>query len=269
MAAFPLYILPATDSTNEEAKRRGRAGESGPLAILAKLQTAGRGRHGRQWDSTEGNLHLSFLLPADAAVSSSSALVLSTALAAHQGLVDCLEGYLQDIDGEKSSECRVQHDRNTPVNFEPSTPHSLLRLKWPNDLLRNGKKLGGMLVESEAGTDGKAKFAVLGIGINLKHYPETAHWPATSLAAEGLPIPEPEALAEAIAIRLEQWLQADMPALRSAWLARAWNLGRQARVRLPDGEINGIFEALAEDGALVLRLADGARRVITSGEVVG
>lgn len=140
-----------------------------------------------------------------------------------------------------------------------------LQLKWPNDLLLDGAKLSGILLE-------RANDAVvIGIGVNLAHHPVDTDRLATSLAAHGVaiePAPFLETLAEAFARWLSRWRGEGVPAVRDRWVERAHPAGTALTARLPDGtSVDGLFERLDADGALILRLADGGRRVIHAGDV--
>jgi BirA family transcriptional regulator, biotin operon repressor / biotin---[acetyl-CoA-carboxylase] ligase len=236
----PILVLEEIDSTNSEARRRAEAGEAGPLWISCRRQTAGRGRRGRAWETGEGNLAATLLtttdrLPAEAAqVSFIAALAVS----------DFARAYL---------------------------PGDRVRVKWPNDVLVDGRKLAGVLVESGQLREGGLWLAV-GVGVNLAKGPRAAEQPATSLAAETLtPPPDPrtalEALAAATADWLEVWDAKGFAAIAAAWTARAHGLGQVCTARLPAGDVAGVAEGLDPDGALRLRLADGTTRRITAGDV--
>jgi BirA family biotin operon repressor/biotin-[acetyl-CoA-carboxylase] ligase len=240
VAEAPIIRLDAVDSTNAEALRRARAGERGPLWVVAGSQSAGRGRRGRAWVSPPGNLYASLLLvdPAPAAVAPQLAFVAG--LAVHDACAALAPGL---ADG--------------------------LALKWPNDLLCRGAKIAGILIEGEGGPI--ANPVVIGIGVNCRHHPEAVEHPATDFAAQG-PAVEAAALLDSLrrtmAARLAEWDRgAGFAAIRSAWLDRAAGLGQAIRARLPDREVTGVFEALDEAGRLVLRRADERREVITAGEV--
>ena len=237
MTAWPpgigLLTLDEVDSTNAEARRRAEAGETGPLWITAARQTAGRGRRGRIWESGNGNLAATLLLrpqaPPAAAVQLSFAAALAVAdLATH------------------------------------FAPQAAIAVKWPNDVLAEGRKLSGILLEAGPG------WLAIGVGINLATYPADTEFPATSLAALGVTPPTPDAALRVLAARFAHWLslwraQAFEP-LRAAWLARAGGLGLPIRARLPHEERHGAFEGIDATGALLLRDASGLR-AITAGEV--
>jgi BirA family transcriptional regulator, biotin operon repressor / biotin---[acetyl-CoA-carboxylase] ligase len=236
-----LLSLEEVGSTNAEAFARARAGERGPLWITARRQVAGRGRRGRAWVSEPGNLYASLLLTDPAPSQRAAELSLVAALAVHDALAECA-GAL----GPR------------------------LTLKWPNDVLCEGAKLAGILVEGETPPGGPLA-VVIGIGVNCAHHPAATAYPATNLAAAGALV-GPESLAQALiatmARRLAEWNRGgNFAAIRAAWLKRAAGLGASARVRLPDREVDGIAETLDEAGRLVLRLADGSRERIAAGEM--
>lgn len=140
-----------------------------------------------------------------------------------------------------------------------------LLLKWPNDLLLDGAKLSGILLERADDA------VVIGIGVNLAHYPTDTDRLATSLAAHGFavePAPFLDILAESFARWLVRWRGEGIAPIRDRWVERAHPAGTALTARLPDGtSIDGLFERLDTDGALILRLADGTRRVIHAGDV--
>lgn len=139
-------------------------------------------------------------------------------------------------------------------------PAAGIRIKWPNDLLADGAKLAGVLLERE----GEA--VVIGFGVNLAHHPEDIDRPATSVAMLSGAMPEPagflEDLADAFARRLAGW-RSGLPAIRAAWLAAAHPVG--TALSTPEGE--GLFEGLDGAGALRLKLASGEIRTVHAGDV--
>lgn len=224
-------------STNAEALTRARAGEHGPLWISAERQTAGRGRRGQTWLSPSGNLYASLLLTDPCAPALAPQLSFVAGLAAHDAVSESAPEFA-----------------------------SLLKLKWPNDLLLAGKKLSGLLIESESNP-----FAVaVGIGINCAAHPDNTPYPATDLQVNGIVTP-PLALlcrlAAAMSRRLEQWHGGDdFTSIRADWLARAAGVGAPIRVRLPERQLDGVFQGIDETGQLLL--ATGAStQTIAAGEV--
>ena len=138
-------------------------------------------------------------------------------------------------------------------------------LKWPNDLLIDGAKLSGILLERAGDA------VVIGFGVNLAHHPTDTDRVATSLAAHEIAVDPAdfiETLAEAFARWVERWRGEGIDVVRRRWVARAHPVGTPLTARLPDGSaIDGLFDGLDADGALILRLADGTRRVIHAGDV--
>ena len=211
------------------------AGEPEGLWLRAVTQTAGRGRLGRAWQSPPGNLYASTIVRPRPADPSPASLAFVAAVALHETVT-------------------------------PWVRDGALTLKWPNDLLLDGAKLSGILLE---GADGAV---IVGIGVNLAHFPEGLDRAVTSLAASGTGAPDTalflEDLAAAFARWLERWRMEGMAAIRTPWLVVAHPKGTALTANLPDGEsIDGLFDGLDSDGALILRLADGNSRVIHAGDV--
>lgn len=226
-------VFAELDSTNEEARRRAAAGEMGPLWIAAHCQTAGRGRRGRVWDTGTGNLAATLLMRPERPLPEWAQLSFAAAIVA----------------------------ADTVARFAPA---ATVAVKWPNDVLLEGRKVAGILLE----TAGPA--LAIGIGINLAVHPESTEFPAISLAALGVRAPAPEValtvLAAGFAIRYDQWRTQGFAPLRDAWLARAAGLGMRIRARLPESEHAGVFEGIDAGGALLLNEA-GRTRAIAAGEV--
>jgi BirA family biotin operon repressor/biotin-[acetyl-CoA-carboxylase] ligase len=227
-------------STNAEALTRARAGERGPLWVVAATQTAGRGRRGAAWMSAPGNLSATLLLTEPSPPAAAPQLSFVAALALHDAVAACAP---------------------------PLGPS--LKLKWPNDLLLGGAKVAGILIEGES----DPAFAVaVGIGVNCAHHPDGTAYPATDLAAAGALVTPDALLAETAAAmtkRLAQWgLGQGFASIRADWLKRAAGLGGDIRVRLPEREFSGRFEGLDETGRLLV-LERGALTVVGAGEVFG
>ena len=222
------------DSTNQEARRLAKSGERGPLWIVAREQTAGRGRRGRVWVSERGNLFATLLM--HVTISQSAQLGFVAGLATS----DAIMAYASAAE---------------------------VKLKWPNDVLLNRKKVSGILLEG-LGDDALA----IGIGINLAHYPQDTEWPSISVAAVTGRVPDLDGillrLATAMTAWYEIWVRQGFPPVRKAWLLRASGLGRPVRARLEDGERVGVFEDLDEDGALLLRDDAGTLTRIIAGDVL-
>lgn len=239
-AGYALRQLETVDSTNAEARRMADDGVAGPIWISADRQTAGRGRRGRQWAHREGNLAATLLMRPGRSAREAAQLSFAAALA----VADTVAYY---------------------------APACELRVKWPNDVLLAGRKVSGILLESAGGEEGRLAWLAVGIGINLAHHPDDAEFPATSIAAVtgGAP-PRDGALARlatAWAKWYEDWMREGFSALRDPWLARAAALGGRIRARLSGEELEGVFEGIDADGALILRQPGGVTRLVAAGDV--
>ncbi len=228
--AWRLQVYEALGSTSDLCRTLAIAGEPGPLAILARRQTKGRGTQGREWVSPPGNLFLSVLLrsPEQARDAGQWSLLAGVALA------EALRPLLPDPDA--------------------------LRLKWPNDLLLDGAKLAGILVESSATGDGALEWLVIGMGVNLLTAPELPDR-RTAALAQVAPPPPPEAMARRVLARLSHWWQARLlegfAPVRAAWLEHAPPLGTPLTLRSGGRSVGGNFAGLGRDGSLLL--ATGGR----------
>jgi BirA family biotin operon repressor/biotin-[acetyl-CoA-carboxylase] ligase len=239
MVAWRLQVFDSLDSTNEEVRRQAETGAAEGLAVLAKQQTAGRGRRGRAWESPPGNLFLSLLLRPQSTPAQAATLSFLTAVA----LLEALD--LASVPAK-------------------------LTCKWPNDVLVNGAKIAGILLESRTGPDGALGWVTVGIGVNLAWHPAETPYPVTSLAAHGVSV-TPEDFTQWLLARYGywygRWRAEGFAPVRAAWLARAQGLGQPVVVRLPDSEMRGTFVALDDSGALLLELPDGRRQTVTAGDV--
>jgi BirA family biotin operon repressor/biotin-[acetyl-CoA-carboxylase] ligase len=242
-AAAPVLLLEHTDSTNADARRRAEAGETGPLWIVGRRQTAGRGRRGRAWESGTGNLFATLLTTTRKPPAEAAQVTFIAALA----VADLLDAW---------------------------APPSLVTIKWPNDVMLGGDKAAGVLVESGSHATSGLWLAV-GIGVNLVHAPEGTERPATALAhhlrGEVLTSPTVEVaaatLSEAFAIWMDRWESLGFQPILDAWQARTPGLDGPAVARLGRETLEGRAEGVAPDGALKLRLADGSLRLISAGDV--
>jgi BirA family biotin operon repressor/biotin-[acetyl-CoA-carboxylase] ligase len=239
---IPVHAFGTIGSTNAEALARAQAGQGGPLFVAAERQSAGRGRRGREWVSEPGNLYATLLVvdPAPAALSPQVCFV--AALALHDAVLDACAG------------------------LAPAR----LQLKWPNDLLLDQAKVSGILVEGTSLTNGKLA-AAIGIGVNCAHHPADTPFPASDFKAMGFDLSPAILLArlgERWSTRVREWNRGEgFAAIRAAWLLRATGIGGAIEVRLPDRMLAGTFEAIDEEGALLLRKHDGAREAISAGDV--
>ena len=242
-AGYGRRVLKQVDSTNAEAGRIA-AGLTRPEWILALEQTCGRGRHGRIWEMPPGNFAATLVLrppevPARAALRSFVAsLALHDAVAAQTGRRAGLE------------------------------------LKWPNDVLLNGGKLAGILLESAGSGVGLAHLAI-GFGVNLVAVPDAALLgqealrPVSLLAETGMRVAPEEfldLLAPAYARREAQFVTEGLAPIRAAWLERAAKLGGTITARTMRETLRGRFETVDTQGNLVLGTESG-RRTLPAADV--
>jgi BirA family biotin operon repressor/biotin-[acetyl-CoA-carboxylase] ligase len=235
LARYRRLALAETGSTNAAVLEAARAGDPGNLWVTATSQSAGKGRRGREWVSEPGNLYASLLLIDPAPVSKIGTLPLVAALGAHRALRP----------------------------FFAANPQALA-IKWPNDLLVDGRKICGILLESETLADGRLA-VVIGCGINSAAHPANPLYPATDLAECGIEA-GPEGLFPLLAAEMARVLTewnggAGFAGIREDWLLAADGKGGTVTVKWQDSEATGLFEDIDGDGYLLLNVAGECRRV--------
>jgi BirA family biotin operon repressor/biotin-[acetyl-CoA-carboxylase] ligase len=235
--AVQLDFIPETGSTNADLVARLRAGShvAEGYWLVADRQSAGRGRQGRSWLDAPGNFMGSTVVRIAAADPPPPSLSFVAALAVYEAII----GRIAD-----------------PAK---------LQLKWPNDLLLDGAKLVGILLERAGDA------AVIGIGVNLAWSPSLPDRDTGHLTTIG-PAPDRDIFARDLAAsfdrELERWRNFGLESLLARWLAAAHPAGAPLSVHDAEGaRISGTFAGLEPDGALRLRLADGSMRVIHAGDV--
>jgi BirA family biotin operon repressor/biotin-[acetyl-CoA-carboxylase] ligase len=238
---YRLIALDSTESTNDEAAAAARRGDPGRLWIVAREQRAGRGRHGRPWTSPPGNLYASLLLvdPCEPAVAPQLGFIAGVAL--HEA-----------------------------VAAETGLDAPRLGLKWPNDLLLDGAKVAGLLLEGHRGRDGPLA-VVIGFGVNVAAAPESAAYPAQALSTSTRDLSVESlfaSLSRCFARHLELWRKAQAAGasdpfgpVRREWTKRATGIGAPVTIRLPAGERSGSFLGLDEAGRLRLRTPAGTELI--------
>ncbi len=240
--AYRLVALETVGSTNDEALRLAAEGAEDGTLVWAREQTGGRGRQGRSWSSPPGNLYFSLVLRPDCTPAEAAQLSFVAGLALGEAIGSV------------------------------APPMIEVTYKWPNDVLLNGRKGAGILLESRSGADGTLDCLILGVGANVQHFPDDSEFPATSLRFEGAPpdvseVELLEAFSRYFLSWVNRWLDDGFPPIRRAWLNHAHGLGEEIEVRLPRETLKGTFKDLDESGALVLELADGETRLISAGDV--
>lgn len=254
-AGYRLVGAETVGSTNAEALAAAAAGDPGGLWFAALEQTSGRGRRGRPWISPKGNLAASLLIVPDAGPDLVATLGFVAGVALNRALAEVLpKGLVRlGIDGADSAD-----------------GNGRIALKWPNDVLADGAKLAGILLEGTRTPDGRHAI-VIGCGVNVVAAPDGLPYPATSLRDLGVDRPAQtvfEALGEAWVDSFALWDDgrgvADVLAL---WRGAAAGIGAPVAVT-QDGVVRrGLFETIDEAGRLVIRDAAGERITITAGDV--
>ena len=225
-------------STNEEAKRLAVAGCAARTVVWADEQHEGKGRHGRSWASPPGNLYISVVLRPSKPQSDNAQVGFVAALALAETIRELL----------------------------PEAGRALT-LKWPNDVLINGAKVSGILLEGQGGS-GKEAWVVLGIGVNVASHPAISDRPATSLGRAGYSGSVEKLLRSLMAnlmVWLDTWEKDGFGAVRDAWLRHA-AADKPITVRLGPETLAGTFTGIDERGALILD-QNGRTRIVTAGEV--
>lgn len=258
-----IRTVAETESTNADLLDLVRTGLAEGIWLRAERQTAGRGRQGRAWVSPAGNFYGSTLVRLRPGDPLAATLGFVAAVALAEAVATLLNpGESRD---PVSSGSDRQFSARAASQMRPGLRRGGLVVKWPNDLLIDGAKLSGILLERADDA------VVVGIGVNLAHHPDLPDRPTTSLAAHDVVIPAPafaEILADGFARLLERWRHDGFTRIRQRWLDLAHPRGTALAVGLPDGErLDGLFDGLDRDGALILRLASGERRVIHAADV--
>ncbi len=228
-----IEVFDTLDSTSAEVRRRAEAGADGPIWILALHQTAGYGRRGRRWEQETGDFAGTLYFKPDAPVERWGELSFVIALA--------LAAAVDETIGEGK-----------------------IVLKWPNDVLIEGGKCAGILLENLGSQ------LSIGVGVNMVTAPEDMPYTVARLVDHVSPPPGPGAFAASLDAYFwtyyAEWKEAGFGPIRETWLARAGGVGRAITVRLPNQELKGVFEGINETGALILR-SEAGTRTIAAGEV--
>ena len=254
-AGYRLTAFEAIGSTNAEAIARANAGDAGGHWLVTDQQTSGRGRRGRAWQTPRGNLAATNLaiLAAPPAVAATLGFVAGLSL---DEALRRLAPSLQVATGLDWAAADGNTDR--------------LRLKWPNDVLLDGRKLAGILLEAASLADGRIAVAT-GIGVNVVSAPTGLPYPAISIAELGTAITAQdlfEELSDAWVVYARIWDEGrGFSMIRKRWLDRAAGLGADVAITVGGEVLAGVFETIDPEGHLVIRSSDGGRRSISAGEV--
>jgi len=238
-----VRFFPSVGSTNNLLKDEARTGAAEGLVFVADEQVTGRGRRGRSWTAPTGSSVLASILLRPTWLPAPDAFLLTilAAVAAAEA-VEAVSGLTVD-------------------------------LKWPNDLHIGGRKLSGVLLETELDAD-TLHWAVIGCGINCNWNPHTVPELAaiaTSVQAElGYTIDRRvllQALLQRLDVRYSALRRGARAALFDAWRARLRMLGQPVTADTPHGTLVGVADDVTPDGALVIHTEDGQRHIVTAGDV--
>ncbi len=237
---FTLVSLERADSTNEEAKRCVRDGSVHGTVVWARSQDAGKGRRGRSWVSEPGNLYCSIILKPNCSLAKAAELSFVMALSA----ASAIESFIR-------TDIAVQ-------------------CKWPNDVLIDGHKVAGILLETVLSQQNEIEGLIAGVGINIAHHPKGTDFPATNIHEYGEQSVTVENVLENVCTGVSRWYDIwqtqGFEAIRLDWLNRAYGIEQDITVRLATENLKGTFVSLDAQGALILD-CHGERRLISAGDV--
>ena len=221
-----LFAHKSIGSTSEEARRLADEGAPDRTVIWAGEQTSGRGRHGRQWTSPPGNLYHSIIFRPDCPVAEAAQL-----------------GFVVGV--AMASAIRALSDISVV-------------LKWPNDLLVEGKKVAGILLDSADDGAGGVAWVIAGIGVNIENHPEDLPDAIDLRAVGGTFSVEDliEAFLPKLFDRLDEWQRDGFAPIRYQWNELTMAFASRISVKLPDRTVTGDFEGIDASGNLILRHDD-------------
>lgn len=239
---FALRHVPSIGSTSATLMEDALNGATGPVWLVADEQVDGKGRRGRFWHSPKGNLYASLLLsePAPGVHVAQLSFVLALAL--------------------RDAVCQIAETQGvTDLQIE---------VKWPNDLMINGNKCAGLLLEG--GMKGQSRFVIVGMGVNLAFHPEKSNHPASNFAELDLntsPAHFFAFLSDAVARRLSQWARgSNFAQIRADWLAHAYKMGEVMRINANAESYEARLEGVDPTGGLIVDHM-GRQRIVTAGEI--
>jgi BirA family biotin operon repressor/biotin-[acetyl-CoA-carboxylase] ligase len=251
---YRLNGFDSIGSTSTEAARAAAAGDAGDVWFCALRQTEGRGRRGRAWETASGNLAASLLVVPDCDPSVTATLGFVAGVAMNRALRQVVPAATvkQGIDGADG------------------LGGGRIALKWPNDVLADGAKLSGILLEAQKRPDGSMAI-VVGMGVNIVAAPEGLPYPATSLRALGSDASAETvfaALSDAWVDTVEVWNSGrGIADVLSLWREAAAGIGAEVAVQRDGEVVRGVFETIDEAGRLIVRANDNRRIAITAGDV--
>jgi BirA family biotin operon repressor/biotin-[acetyl-CoA-carboxylase] ligase len=238
---YHLISLDSVGSTNEEAVRLASEGAPTGTLVWAKSQFRGKGRRGREWISPSGNLYLSLLLRPKLLLTQAPQLSFVAAIAVFDTLCFML----------------------------PQTVK--INMKWPNDILVDGKKIAGILLESSAHGD-MLDWLVIGVGVNVATSPDKVSFSTTCLHESSNPHVSVESVLKHFTVNFKrvigEWSKEGFAPVRKKWLKFAWCLGEKIEVKTEQELFQGSFTGLDETGAMILEIGEGEKLTLTAADVI-
>lgn len=239
---FRLLKFDKIDSTNLEAKRLVKAKLTSNLVIFANEQDSGYGRSSKKWVSPKGNLYISIVLHPNKPINEVAQLSFVAALSLYKA-----------------------------ISKEISKP-DLIKLKWPNDILINGKKVAGIILESSIDTRlQNLDYLILGVGLNIASDISSREFVSTNLKEQQAVNLDPEYYLDKFMSNFielyDEWHLHGFQNVRVKWLERAYNIHKPVIVSGVKNKISGIFADLDNNGNLLLKLSDGSIKAISGGSI--
>lgn len=280
-AGRKLYYYEETGSTNNDAKRCGEEGDPHGTVVVADIQNAGKGRRGRAWQTLSGTaLSFSILLRPAFPAERASMITLVMALAVAEAVEAAMGG---STDGSKEGGIRERTaaEESLPdgaAQAAAEKQRAVVKIKWPNDIVINRKKVCGMLTEMTMTPElDEIQYLVVGVGINVNNespqeFQEEIRQTATSLCIESGKRQNRAALLQAVLGRFEKYYgifleTLDMSRLRAPYQARLQGIGGEVRVLDPAGEYTGVSRGINDRGELIVEREDGGCVAVYAGEV--
>lgn len=233
---WDITVLGTASSTQDVLKQRAAQGAAEGTVIQSLQQTAGRGRHGNEWVSPMGNLYMSALLRPDCTADEAGQMAFAVALAVSAAMDSYIDA--------------SAHDK---------------QLKWPNDVLVDGLKISGILLETNL-KDGRVEWLAVGAGVNIFAPPEERiGLDSIKTKPVFVNVFRDECLAH-LKTYYHLWREKGFAPIRDEWLKQAYGIGTDITVRLPEVRLQGRFDGIDDTGALLLTQG-GYTNTIRSGDV--
>jgi BirA family transcriptional regulator, biotin operon repressor / biotin---[acetyl-CoA-carboxylase] ligase len=256
-AGYRLRGFDTIGSTNTEAIEAASAGDAGGIWFAARQQSAGRGRRGRQWASPHGNLAATLLMVPDTDPTLSATLGFVAGVSLNRALSSILPNGVVKLGIDGADGIDEGHAAR-------------IALKWPNDVLADGAKLAGILLEAHKLNDGRHAIAI-GFGVNAVAAPQGLPYPATSLLDLGTTRSAEEifeALSDAWVDIFALWQDGrGIAEVLKLWRSAAAGIGAPVAVNQNGATVRGVFETIDDAGRLIVRADDDSRIAITAGDV--